>query len=80
MIVIGATSERDTRFAARKYIALLRRLGFDAKLEQFKVVNIEKAYHVGFCIDLPRVASASACEGRATYYPEVSENARGSSL
>ena len=80
IIVTGATTEEDSRTAARKLIKILRNCGFKVGYKSFKITNIVSSCNVNFPIRLTQL-NAHLCykyninnlkKGNKVYYePEV---------
>ena len=80
IIVTGATTEEDSRTAARKLIKILRNCGFKVGYKTFKIINIVSSCNVNFPIRLTQL-NAHLCykyninnikKGNKVYYePEV---------
>ncbi|KAL1924438.1 uncharacterized protein VTP21DRAFT_4092 [Calcarisporiella thermophila] len=56
MVVTGAKSEEDSRLAARKFVRIIQKLGFDAKFMDFKIQNIVATTDAQFQIRLEEFA------------------------
>ena len=70
MIVTGAKNEDDSKEAATKYVAIIKKVGFAmAGLFDFKVQNITATLDVGFPIRLEGLIYAQAAY--STYEPEL---------
>lgn len=70
MVVTGAKSEEQSRFAARKYARIIQKLGFhSAKFTEFKIQNIVGSCDVKFPIRLEGLANAHSTF--ANYEPEL---------
>lgn len=71
MIVTGAKSLEDSVNAAKKYVSIIRRVGFDAKFSNhnYKVQNMTATCDVGFPIRLEGFLYANSAN--ATYEPEL---------
>lgn len=69
MVCIGAKSERDSEWAARKFFKIIEKIGFEVKFTEFKIQNIVASCDVAFPIRLECLAYArgSCC----SYEPEV---------
>ena len=44
IVCTGARTISDSRFAARKYVCILRKLGFDAQFSEFNIQNIVASF------------------------------------
>lgn len=69
MIVTGAKNVDDSQSAARKYVAIIQKVGFPAKFSNYKVQNMTATCDVGFPIRLEGFLYAHA--NNATYEPEL---------
>lgn len=69
MIVTGAKSIEDSLNAAKKYTAIIQKVGFPARFNDFKVQNMTATCDVGFPIRLEGLIYAHAAN--ATYEPEL---------
>jgi transcription initiation factor TFIID TATA-box-binding protein len=69
MIVTGAKSLEDSTNAAKKYTAIIQKVGFPAKFNDFKVQNMTATCDVGFPIRLEGFIYAHSAN--ATYEPEL---------
>ena len=69
MIVTGAKSLEDSTNAAQKYTAIIQKVGFPAKFNDFKVQNMTATCDVGFPIRLEGFIYAHSAN--ATYEPEL---------
>eukprot|EP00122_Pirum_gemmata_P015754 Pgem_evm1s14733 len=58
MVCTGATSEEDSRLAARKFARIIQKLGFAAKFTEFKIQNIVGSCDVKFPIRLEGLSLA----------------------
>ncbi|CAL1373772.1 unnamed protein product [Linum trigynum] len=69
MVCAGATSELQSKLAARRYARAVQKLGFPAKFKGFKIQNIVASCDVKFPIWLEGFASShGAC---SNYEPEL---------
>ncbi|CAI0410232.1 unnamed protein product [Linum tenue] len=69
MVCAGATSELQSKLAARRYARAVQKLGFPAKFKGFKIQNIVASCDVRFPIWLEGIASShGAC---SNYEPEL---------
>ena len=57
MVCTGAKSEADSRLAARKYVCIIRKLGFNAKFENFGIQNVVGSCDIGFTLHLDSLAN-----------------------
>ena len=76
IIVTGATTEEDSRAAARKIIKILRNCGFKVGYKSFKIINIVSSCNVNFPIRLRQLnydlRYKYNIKGNKVYYePEV---------
>lgn len=69
MIVTGAKSLEDSTNAAKKYTAIIKKVGFPAHFNDFKVQNMTATCDVGFPIRLEGFIYAHSAH--ATYEPEL---------
>jgi transcription initiation factor TFIID TATA-box-binding protein len=71
MIVTGAKSEQDSKMAARKYVAIISKVGFPVRYSDanYKIQNITATVDVGFPIRLEALVYAHSA--RSTYEPEL---------
>ncbi|PRP82437.1 hypothetical protein PROFUN_10137 [Planoprotostelium fungivorum] len=69
MVVTGARSEEDAKFACRKFARIIQKIGFNVKFEQFKVRTMVGGIDVGFPIRLEDLSKAHA--PHCTYEPEI---------
>ena len=69
MIITGARSEEAASIAGKKYVAIVQKVGFAAKFEDFKVQNMTATCDAGFPIRLEGFAFAHAAQ--STYEPEL---------
>ena len=69
MIVTGARSEDAALIAGKKYVAIIVKVGFPARFEEFKVQNMTCSCDAGFPIRLEGFAFAHS--GHSTYEPEL---------
>lgn len=69
MIVTGAKSAEDSVSAAKKYTAIVQKVGFPAKIVNYKIQNMTATCDVGFPIRLEGLVYAHAAN--ATYEPEL---------
>lgn len=69
MIVTGAKSMEDSTNAAKKYTAIIQKVGFPAKFNDFRVQNMTATCDVGFPIRLEGFIYAHSAN--ATYEPEL---------
>lgn len=69
MIVTGAKSKEDSIAAARKYTAIIQKVGYPARFEQYKIQNMTATCDVGFPIRLEGFVYAHSAN--ATYEPEL---------
>ena len=69
MIVTGARSEEAASIAAKKYVAIIQKVGFPARFEEFKVQNMTASCDAGFPIRLEGLAFAHPAQ--STYEPEL---------
>ena len=69
MIVTGAKSLEDSTNAAKKYTAIIQKVGFPARFNDFKVQNMTATCDVGFPIRLEGFIYAHSAN--ATYEPEL---------
>lgn len=69
MIVTGAKSMEDSTNAAKKYTAIIQKIGYPAKFNEFKVQNMTATCDVGFPIRLEGFIYAHSAN--ATYEPEL---------
>jgi transcription initiation factor TFIID TATA-box-binding protein len=69
MIVTGAKSMEDSSNAAKKYTAIIQKVGFPARCNDFKVQNMTATCDVGFPIRLEGFIYAHSAQ--ATYEPEL---------
>ena len=69
LVIPGAKSVEDGQSRARKIARIIRKLGYNAKLEEIKVCNIVASFSTGFPI---RLAAFSDANGDCTFYePEI---------
>lgn len=69
MVCTGAKNEQLARLAARKYVYVLQRCGFDVTFCNFKIQNLVASTDVGGLLMLDEMATAfGACAG---YEPEM---------
>ena len=52
MVVTGAKSVTDVKFAAKKFTKLMQKLGFPAKFKEFKVQNVVGSCDVKFLLSI----------------------------
>lgn len=69
MIVTGAKSIDECSVAAKKYTAIIQKVGFPAEYKDFKIQNMTATCDLGFPIKLEGFFYAHA--QRATYEPEL---------
>lgn len=69
MIVTGAKSIEDSTNAAKKYTAIVQKVGFPAKFNDFRIQNMTATCDVGFPIRLEGMIYAHSAH--ATYEPEL---------
>jgi transcription initiation factor TFIID TATA-box-binding protein len=69
MIVTGAKTMPDCQNAAKKYVAIVKLVGFPAQLNDFKVQNMTATCDVGFPIRLEGLIYAHSAN--STYEPEL---------
>ena len=69
MVCTGAKSERDARQGARKFGAIIRRLGYAPRFTEFVVQNVVATADVGFPIRLESLVYAHA--KFSSYEPEL---------
>lgn len=69
MIVTGAKTENDCLNGAKKYTAILQKVGLPATLNDFKVQNITATFDMGFPIRLEAFLYAYSVQ--STYEPEL---------
>lgn len=69
MIVTGAKKEADSRNAAKKYTAIIKKVGFNVDFLEFKIQNITGTCDCGFPIRLEGLIYAHS--SAATYEPEL---------
>lgn len=69
MIVTGAKSMEDSTNSAKKYTAIIQKVGFPAKFNDFRVQNMTATCDVGFPIRLEGFIYAHSAN--ATYEPEL---------
>ncbi|GKD07392.1 TATA-box-binding protein, partial [Tanacetum coccineum] len=70
MVCTGAKSEQSSKVAARKYARIIQKLGFPAKLKDFKIQNIVASCDVKFTISLETLKESSH-KAFTTYEPEL---------
>jgi len=70
MVCTGTKSEDDSKLAARKYVCIIRKLGFgDAKFDKFAIQNVVGSCDIGFTLHLePLVHTYQVF---CTYEPET---------
>lgn len=56
VVVTGARDEKESKFAARKYENIIKKLGFETKFSHFKIQNIVGSCDVQFPIRLEGLA------------------------
>lgn len=71
MIVTGAKNEKDNLNGARKYTAILQKLGIPAVFNDFKVQNITATFDCGFPIRLESFLYDTSNHNFSTYEPEL---------
>lgn len=69
MIVTGAKNIEECESAGRKYVAIIQKVGFPARFQEFKIQNVSGTCDIGFPIRLEGFVYAHAT--RATYEPEL---------
>jgi transcription initiation factor TFIID TATA-box-binding protein len=69
MVCTGAKSEEDSKIAARKYAAIIKKLNFPVKFLDFKIRNIVGSCDVKFPIRLEGLAYSH--NNYASYEPEL---------
>ena len=69
MVCTGAKTEEDSRFAARKFAKIIQKLGYPAKFNDFKIVNVVGSCEVKFPIRLEALNLAHS--HRTSYEPEL---------
>eukprot|EP01039_Chlorochromonas_danica_P000256 gene256-275_t len=69
MIVTGAKSQKESSDAAKKYVAIIQKVGFPARYKNFSIQNMTATCDVGFPIRLEGFLYANA--NHATYEPEL---------
>lgn len=69
MIITGAKSEIDCRQAAKKYTAIVHRVGFAVTFKDYRIENMTATSDVGFPIRLEGLIYSYAAN--ATYEPEL---------
>lgn len=69
MIVTGAKSSEDSLNAAKKYTAIIQKVGFPTRMVSYKIQNMTATCDVGFPIRLEGLVYAHAAN--ATYEPEL---------
>lgn len=69
MIVTGAKSQKESSDAAKKYVAIIQKVGFPARFKNFSIQNMTATCDVGFPIRLEGFLYANA--NHATYEPEL---------
>jgi transcription initiation factor TFIID TATA-box-binding protein len=69
MIVTGAKKLEDSINAAKKYTAIIQKIGFPVKFNSYKVQNMTATCDVGFPIRLEGLIYAHAAH--STYEPEL---------
>jgi transcription initiation factor TFIID TATA-box-binding protein len=69
MVCTGATSEEDSKLAARKFARIIQKLGFPARFTEFKIQNIVGSCDVKFPIRLEGLSLAHP--DHADYEPEL---------
>lgn len=69
MVCTGAKSVELSKLAAKRYAAIIRKLGFDAKFSDFKIQNIVGSCDVKFPIRLEQLSAEH--ENFSTYEPEL---------
>ena len=55
MVCTGTKNENDSKLAAKKFAATIKRMSFPVKFTQFKVQNIVASFDVGFEIELEKL-------------------------
>jgi len=69
MVCTGAKNESLARLAARKYVYVLQKSGFDVQFHDFKIQNLVASTDVGGLLKLDEMATAyGACAG---YEPDM---------
>ncbi|XP_058787464.1 TATA-box-binding protein-like isoform X2 [Vicia villosa] len=69
MVCTGAKSESQSKLAASKFVAIIRKMGFPAKFKDFKIQEIVGSCDVKFPIRLERLANSHvSC---TSYNPEL---------
>ncbi|CAK8566631.1 unnamed protein product [Lathyrus sativus] len=69
MVCTGAKSESQSKLAASKYVAIIRKMGFPTKFKDFKIQEIVGSCDVKFPIWLERLANSHvSC---TSYNPEL---------
>lgn len=69
MIVTGAKTERDSKHAGRKYVQIIKKVGFPATFGDYKIQNMTATCDMGFPIRLEGLVYAHSQQ--ATYEPEL---------
>mmetsp|Transcript_2621 Transcript_2621/g.8179 ORF Transcript_2621/g.8179 Transcript_2621/m.8179 type:complete len:240 (+) Transcript_2621:111-830(+) len=69
MVVTGAKSEQQSRQGARKFAAIVKKLGYAPKFSEFKIQNMVATADVGFPIRLEALTYAHA--KFSSYEPEL---------
>lgn len=69
MVVTGAKSESQARLGARKFAAIVKKLGYSPKFTEFKVQNMVATADVGFPVKLEALTYAHA--KFSSYEPEL---------
>jgi transcription initiation factor TFIID TATA-box-binding protein len=69
MVCTGAKSEKDSRLATRKYARIVQKLGFTAKILNFKIQNMVGSCNVKFTVRLEALVLALGRVSR--YEPEL---------
>ncbi|XP_014681866.1 PREDICTED: TATA box-binding protein-like protein 1 isoform X2 [Priapulus caudatus] len=69
LTVTGATSEPDSRIAARRFSRKLQRLGYKVRLANFRVVNVLATCRMPFAIRIAQFSQAH--RANASYEPEL---------
>jgi transcription initiation factor TFIID TATA-box-binding protein len=76
LIVTGTTNEKDSYKAARKFVKILKKCGFEVLFKSFQIINIVSSCNVNFDIALTKLNTYlyykySSITNKVSYEPEV---------
>jgi len=70
LVVTGARSEKESRLAAKKFSAIIKKLGYSVSPTEFKVQNMVASCDVGFKLALESLNNSEHSDF-CTYEPEL---------